>query len=74
MANRIPTLADICNAIDEGSLITTIDGAMYQVTVFELRRYLNQFRSLPAISFAYAQATLDSDANPWSDSVRTSVA
>ena len=50
MADRIPTFADICSAITEGSLAATIDGAMYAVNALELRRYLNTFRSLPVIS------------------------
>ena len=50
MADRIPTFADICCAITEGSLVATLDGAMYAVNALELRRYLNKFRSLPIIS------------------------
>ncbi len=55
MADRIPTFADICSAITEGSLAATIDGAMYAVNALELRRYLNTFRSLPVISTATTQ-------------------
>ena len=39
MADRIPTLGDLCSAIAEGQIAATIDGAMYQMSVFELRRY-----------------------------------
>jgi hypothetical protein len=75
MADRIPTFADVCSAIAEGSLAATVDGAMYQVNVFELRRFLNQFRSLPPLPYTNAQVTtLDADSSPWSDGVRTSVA
>ena len=47
MADRTPTLGDLCSAIAEGHIAATLDGAMYQLNVFELRRYLNKFRSLP---------------------------
>jgi len=47
MADRTPTLGDLCSAIAEGHIAATIDGAMYQLNAFELRRYLNKFRSLP---------------------------
>jgi hypothetical protein len=47
MADRTPTLGDLCSAIAEGQVATTVEGAMYQLNVFELRRYLNRFRSLP---------------------------
>jgi hypothetical protein len=47
MADRTPTLGDLCSAIAEGDIAATLDGAMYQLNVFELRRYLNKFRSLP---------------------------
>jgi hypothetical protein len=75
MTDRIPTLADVCSAIAEGSLAATVDGTMYQVNVSELRRFLNQFRSLPLLAYTNAQdTTLDADSSPWSDGVRTSVA
>jgi len=47
MADHTPTLGDLCSAIAEGHIAATIDGAMYQLNAFELRRYLNKFRSLP---------------------------
>ena len=69
MADRIPTLGDLCSAIAEGQIAATIDGAMYQMSVFELRRYLNKFRSLPTISTALDQS---SSAHPKSDSTSAS--
>ena len=51
MSDHIPTLADICSAIAEGRLAVASDGSMYQVNVFELRRYFNKLHSLPAITF-----------------------
>jgi hypothetical protein len=72
MADRIPTFADICSAITEGSLAATIDGAMYAVNVLELRRYLNKFRSLPVISPASIQVRPPH--NESTDTIRTSCA
>jgi hypothetical protein len=75
MADRIPTFADVCSAIAEGQIAATIDGAMYQLNAFELRRYLNKFRSLPIISTA-----IDQDSSPhshsenWTGTVQSSVA
>ena len=75
MADRIPTFADICSAIAEGSLAATLDGAMYSVNAFELRRYLNKFRSLPTISTTAVQAhSPQSESCVWFNTVRTSVA
>jgi hypothetical protein len=75
MADRTPTLADICSAIADGQIAATIEGSMYQINAYELRRYLNKFRSLPVISPAVDQ---DSSPHPvaqdWSVSVQTSVA
>lgn len=75
MADRTPTFADICSAIAEGRIASTIDGAMYQLNAFELRRYLNKFRSLPQISSALDQnSSPHSDSETWTVSVQTSVA
>ena len=72
MADRIPTFADICSAIAEGSLVATVDGPMYAVNALELRRYLNKFRPLPVISPAATQ--VPSPHNQSTDNVRTSCA
>jgi hypothetical protein len=75
MADRIPTFADVCNAIAEGQIAASIDGAMYQLNAFELRRYLNKFRSLPIISTAIDQnSSPHSDSDNWAVPVQTSVA
>ena len=75
MSDRIPTFGDVCSAIAEGHLTATIDGSMYQINAFELRRYLNKFRSLPANSPAVAQSpSRGTDSSTWSGAVRTSVA
>lgn len=51
MSDRIPTLADVCSAIAEGRLVASSDGSTYQISAFELRRFFDANRSLPAISF-----------------------
>ena len=57
MADRIPTFGDLCSAIAEGQIAATIDGTMYKVNAFEVRRYLNKFRSLPTISSVLDQSS-----------------
>ena len=75
MSDRIPTFADVCSAIAEGSLVATLDGTMYQINALELRRYLNKFRSLPTVTSAAVQVSSSHvDPGHWSDSTRTSVA
>ena len=75
MPDCIPTFGDICSAIAEGHLTATIDGTMYQVNAFELRRYLNKFRSLPANSPVVAPSpSLETDSSTWSGAVQPSVA
>src|SRR6266699_2743588 len=44
VSDHIPTLADVCSAIAEGSIVATLDGTMYQINALELRRYLNKSR------------------------------
>jgi hypothetical protein len=63
MFDRIPTLADVCSAIAEGHIPVAVDGSMYQVNAFELRRYLNRLRPLPTVSTASAH-----DSSPHADS------
>lgn len=76
MTDRFPTLADVCSAIAEGQIDAAVDGSMYQVNAFELRRYLNKLRPLPTIRFsAPAQDPLPcSDTTDWSTAVQSSVA
>ncbi len=75
MSDRIPTFADICSAIAEGSLAATLDGTMYQINALELRRYLNKFRPLPTVTTVVAQlSSSHRDPGNWSDSTQTSVA
>ncbi len=74
MSDRIPTLADLCRAIADGSIVATLEGSMYTVNALELRRYLNKFRSLPTISSKIPSALSSlSESNNWSASAQTSV-
>lgn len=70
MADRTPTFGDLCSALAEGQIAATVDDAMYQLSAFELRRYLNKFRSLPNICEVLDQ----SSSSPHSDSVSWSAA
>jgi hypothetical protein len=74
MSDRIPTLADLCSAIAEGSIVATLEGSMYTVNAYELRCYLNKYRSLPTIS-STIPPTLSSlaESSNWSASAQTSV-
>ena len=74
MSDRIPTLADLCSAIADGSIVTTLEGSSYKVNALELRRYLNTFRSLPTIS-STRQTALSSlaESSNWSASAQTTI-
>jgi len=75
MADRIPNFGDLCSAIAEGHVVATSDGTMYQLTAFELRRFLNKFRSLPTISTAIDQASSPHpNSDNWSASAQISLA
>jgi hypothetical protein len=74
MSDRIPTLADLCSAIAEGSIVATLEGSMYTVNAYELRRYLNKFRSLSTISSTIPPALLSlAEAKNWAASARSTV-
>jgi hypothetical protein len=74
MSDRIPTLADLCIAIADGSIVATLEGSMYTVNALELRHYLNTFRSLPTISSTTPQALSSlTESSNWSASTQTSV-
>jgi inhibitor of KinA sporulation pathway (predicted exonuclease) len=77
MPDRLPTLADVCSAIAEGQIDAAVDGTMYQVNAYELRRYLNKHRPLPTITFSLTptqDSLLCSDSEDWTTPVQTSVA
>ena len=50
MPDYMPTFAELCSAIADGGVIATLDGSVYEVNAFELRRYFNKSRILPGIS------------------------
>ena len=74
MSDRIPTLADLCSAIADGSIVATLEGSTYTVNALELRRYLNTFRSLPTIS-STTQTALSSivESSNWSATTQTTI-
>jgi hypothetical protein len=74
MSDRIPTLADLCSAIADGSIVATLEGSMYTVNALELRRYLNTFRSLPTLS-STLQTALSSltESSNWSATTQTTI-
>jgi hypothetical protein len=75
MSDRIPTLAEVCSAIADGSILATLDGSTYEVKAYELRRYLNKFRLLPTISSTTQQIlSSHTESSNWSASAQTSVA
>ena len=84
MSGRTLTLADLCCAIAEGHITAAVDGSVYQVNAFELRRYLNKRRPLPSLTSPTADSTPVSIEDPlsssepstssWLASIQTSVA
>lgn len=75
MSNHTPTFADLCSAIAEGTIGATLDGEMYQLSVYELRRYFNKSRTLPTLLSTDSPSLLaSSDPANWCASIRTSVA
>ena len=74
MSDRIPTLADLCSAIADGTIVATLEGSMYAVNALELRRYLNTFRSLPTISSTHETALSSlAESNHWSATAQTTI-
>ena len=59
MPDYTPTFAELCSAIADGGVIATLDGSMYEVNAFELRRYFNKSRTLPGVSPAQQQQSHD---------------
>jgi hypothetical protein len=74
MSNHTPTFGDLCSAIAEGTIGATLDGDMYQLSVYELRRYFNKSRSLPRFLSSDVPASLAAtDLTNWSASMQTSL-
>lgn len=65
MPDYTPTFAELCSAIANGGVIATLDGSMYEVNAFELRRYFNKSRSLPGVSSVEQQSSCE-DGDPGS--------
>jgi len=63
MFDQIPTLADVCSAIAEGRLAATSDGRIYEVTALELRRYFNDRRSLPPLTYVQVLSSCGFDSS-----------
>ena len=61
MPDHTPTFAELCSAIADGAVIATLDGSMYEVNAFELRRYLNKSRTLPGVSAAEQQPSHENE-------------
>ena len=60
MPDYTPTFAELCSAIADGGVIATLDGSMYEVNAFELRRYFfNKSRTLPGVSSAQQQSSCE---------------
>lgn len=57
MPDYTPTFAELCSAIADGGVIATLDGSVYEVNAFELRRYFNKSRTLPGISSVPEQSS-----------------
>lgn len=78
MSDHIPTLADVCSAIAEGYIAADVEGSMYQVNAFELRRYLNKLCPPPNLSSAITSIAQDSlscsNSSDWAAPAQTSVA
>ena len=76
MSNHTPTFADLCSAIAEGTIGATFDGEMYQLSVYELRRYFDKSRSLPHLlsSDSPTSSLAVNDPGSWLASIRASVA
>ncbi len=50
MPDYTPTFAELCSAIADGGVIATLDGSVYEVNAFELRRYFSKARTLPGFA------------------------
>ena len=74
MSDHTPTFAGLCSAIADGTMGATFDGETYQLSVYELRRYFDNSRSLPHLLSSGLPASLAvNDPGSWSASMRISV-
>ncbi|HVB73356.1 MAG TPA: hypothetical protein VNE38_07330 [Ktedonobacteraceae bacterium] len=75
MSDHTPTVADLCSAIAEGSIVATLDGETYQVNMYELRRYFNRHRSQTGLPTSTPQESLAADdPDNWTATIQTFVA
>lgn len=70
MPDYTPTFAELCSAIADGGVIATLDGSMYKVSAFELRRYFNKSRTLPGIAPAHQQLSREEGDSEPSQNIR----
>ena len=75
MSDRTPTFADLCSAIADGNIVATVDGSMYEVSVLEIRRYLNRVHAQQTHPGSDAPTSLPgNNLRDWFASVRSFVA
>jgi hypothetical protein len=70
MPDYTPTFAELCSAIADGGVIATLDGSMYEVNAFELRRYFSKARVLPGISPLHKQLSQEIDKGSYPQNAR----
>lgn len=70
MPDHTPTFAELCSAIADGGVIATLDGSMYEVSAFELRRYFSKSRTLPGVSPAQQQSSQENGDTGSSQNIR----
>lgn len=71
MPDYMPTFAELCSAIANGGVIATLDGSVYEVNAFELRRYFNKSRVLPGISSMHQEPSEEGEESNHSHSARS---
>ena len=75
MTERTLTFGDLCCAIADGSIATTLNGSTYEVNALELRRYLSKFFAAQTLSRSDPDNSHPAnDSQDWSASSHTSVA
>jgi len=70
MPDYTPTFAELCSAIADGGVIATLDGSVYEVNAFELRRYFNKSRTLAGLAPAHQQSSQEKGDSENSQNVR----
>lgn len=70
MPDYTPTFAELCSAIADGGVIATLDGSVYEVNAFELRRYFSKARTLLDISPLHEQPSEEKREGSYSQDAR----